>query len=66
MAPVITSAVALDTRAPATSAGESAGFWESSRAAAPAAWGAAMEVPDMDTVAVADVWGAEVMPTPGA
>src|SRR3954452_11361360 len=55
VAPAITPAVALDTSAPATWDGVRAGFCDSRTAAAPAVCGAAMEVPDMDAVAVVEV-----------
>src|SRR6478735_8475775 len=55
VAPVTTPEVALAASAAATSAGARAGFCESSRAAAPAVCGAAMDVPDMDAVAVVEV-----------
>jgi len=49
-----------------TSAGEADGFWLRAKAAAPATWGQAMEVPDMTALAVFDVMPAEVMLEPGA
>src|SRR5215218_8438130 len=55
VAPVITPAVALDTSPAATCAGVRAGFWDSSSAAAPATCGEAIEVPDIEAVAVAEL-----------
>lgn len=54
-AAVITPAVAFAASVAATCAGVSDGFWESSTAAAPAVWGEAIDVPDMDAVAVVEV-----------
>ena len=54
-APLTTPAVELAASAAATCAGVSAGFWASRTAPAPAACGVAMDVPDMEAVAVVEV-----------
>ena len=62
----MTPVTAAETIVSATWAGVRKGSWVSRSTAAPATWGAAIEVPLADAVAVVDVCQAELIPTPGA
>ena len=59
-------AVALALKNAATAVGDAVGFAASARAATPATWGDAIEVPLMVLVAVELLFQAEVMLLPGA
>lgn len=46
--------------------GDRVGNWESSRAVSPETWGAAMDVPDSEAVAVSELNAEEMISSPGA